>query len=130
MKRQALEWEKIIANEATDTGLIFDKYKYTHTHTHTVNHFICVRLFATLWTVATRLLCPWNSPVKITGAGCHALLQGIFPTLGLNLHILHLLHWQMCSLPLELPGKPIYIYFIYVCVYIYICILYICVCII
>ena len=47
MKRQALEWEKIIANEATDTGLIFDKYKYTHTHTHTVNHFICVRLFAT-----------------------------------------------------------------------------------
>ena len=35
MKRQALEWEKIIANEATDTGLIFDKYKYTHTHTHT-----------------------------------------------------------------------------------------------
>ena len=28
----------------------------------------------------TRLLCPWNSPGKSTGVGCHFLLQGIFPT--------------------------------------------------
>ena len=28
------------------------------------------------------LLCPWDSPGKNTGVGCHALLQGIFPTLG------------------------------------------------
>ena len=34
---------------------------------------------------ATRLLCPWDSPGKNTGVGCHALLQGIFPTQGLNL---------------------------------------------
>ena len=32
--------------------------------------------------------------------GCHFLLQGIFPTQGLNPSILHLLHWQMDSLPL------------------------------
>ena len=25
-----------------------------------------------------RLLCPWNSPGKNTGVGCHSLLQGIF----------------------------------------------------
>ena len=31
---------------------------------------------------ATRLLCPWNSPSKNAGVGCHALLQGIFPTQG------------------------------------------------
>ena len=31
-----------------------------------------------------RLLCPWGSPDKNTGVGCHALLQGIFPTQGLN----------------------------------------------
>ena len=31
-----------------------------------------------------RLLCPWDSPGKNTGVGCHALLQGIFPTQGLN----------------------------------------------
>ena len=26
--------------------------------------------------------CPWDSPGKNTGMGCHFLLQGIFPTLG------------------------------------------------
>ena len=31
-----------------------------------------------------RLLCLWNSPGKNTGVGCHFLLQGIFPTQGLN----------------------------------------------
>ena len=35
-----------------------------------------------------------DSPDKNTGAGCHALLQKIFPTPGLNLCLLHLLHWQ------------------------------------
>uniref|UniRef100_A0AAA9TT95 MICOS complex subunit n=1 Tax=Bos taurus TaxID=9913 RepID=A0AAA9TT95_BOVIN len=45
-----------------------------------------------LWT--TRLLCTWDSPGKNTGVGCHALLQGIFPTQGWNLCLLHL-HWQL-----------------------------------
>ena len=27
-------------------------------------------------------LCPWDSPGKNTGVGCHALLQGIFTTQG------------------------------------------------
>ena len=31
-----------------------------------------------------RLLCPWDSPGKSTGVGCHSLLQGIFPTQELN----------------------------------------------
>ena len=31
----------------------------------------CVRLFVTPWTVATRLLCPWDFPGKNTGVGCH-----------------------------------------------------------
>ena len=34
------------------------------------------------------------------------LLQGIFPTQGLNLCLLSLLHWQVDSLPLAPPGKP------------------------
>ena len=51
-----------------------------------------------LW--PARLLCPWGSPGKNTGVGCHALLQGIFPTQGLNLHLLCLLHWQVHSLRL------------------------------
>ena len=36
----------------------------------------------------------------------HALLQGIFPTQGLNPHRLDLQHWQAGSLPLARPGKP------------------------
>ena len=35
-----------------------------------------------------RLLCLWNFPSKNTGVGCHFLLQGIFPTQGLNPHLL------------------------------------------
>ena len=54
----------------------------------------------------TRLLCPWDSPGKNTGAGGHALLQGIFLTQGLNPHLLCLLHWQVGSLSLLPPGKP------------------------
>ena len=36
-----------------------------------------------------RLLLPWDLPGKSTGVGCHFLLQGIFPTQGLNLDLLH-----------------------------------------
>ena len=53
----------------------------------------------------TRLLCPWDSPGKNTGAGCHGLLQGTFPTQGSNPCLLHLLHWQAGSLPLMPPGN-------------------------
>ena len=31
-----------------------------------------------------QLLCPWGSPGKNTGGGCHFLLQGLFPTQGSN----------------------------------------------
>ena len=52
------------------------------------------------------LFCPWDSPGKNTGVDCHALLQGIFLTQGLNPSCLHLVHWQEGSLPLAPPGKP------------------------
>ena len=54
---------------------------------------------------STRLLCPWNSPGKNTGMGCHFLLQGIFPTQGSNQGLLCLLYLQEGSLPLVPPGK-------------------------
>ena len=31
-----------------------------------------------------RLLCPWESPGKSPGVGCHTLLQGIFSSQGSN----------------------------------------------
>ena len=37
----------------------------------------------------SRFLCPRNSPGRNTGVGCHSLPQGIFPTQGLNLGLLH-----------------------------------------
>ena len=46
---------------------------------------------------SSRLLCSRDSPGKDTGVGCNFLLQGIFPTLGLNLCLLYL---QVDSLPL------------------------------
>ena len=57
-----------------------------------------------------RLLCPWDSPDKNTGVGCHALLQGIFLTQGLNLRLLHLLQRQVDSLPLCHLSVFTYIY--------------------
>ena len=45
----------------------------------------------------TRFLFPWNFPGKNTRVACHALCQGIFPTQGSKLC---LLHWQAGSLPL------------------------------
>ena len=54
-----------------------------------------------------RLLCPWDFPGKYTGVGCHFLLQGIFLTQGWNLSLLHLLHWQVDSLPLSHLGSPL-----------------------
>ena len=65
----------------------------------------CVPLFATLWTVACQALCPRDSPGKNPGVGCQALLQGTFPTQGLNPRLSCLLHWQAGSLPLARPGK-------------------------
>ena len=66
-----------------------------------------------------RLLCPWGFPGENTRVSCHFLLQEIFPTEELNPSLLTLLHWWVHSLPLEPPGKPIYIHahiYMYVCV--------------
>ena len=51
-------------------------------------------------------LCPWDSPGKNTRVSCCVLPPGMFLTQRSNL-CLSLLHWQMCSLPLEPPGKPL-----------------------
>ena len=54
----------------------------------------------------TRFLCLWDYSGKNTEVGCHALLQGIFPTQGSNPRLFCLLHWQAGSLPPVPPGKP------------------------
>ena len=56
----------------------------------------------------TRLLCPWNFPSKNTGVGCHVLLQGIFPTQGLNLGLLHC-RWILYGLSHQGRWRIIYL---------------------
>ena len=59
-----------------------------------------VWLLVTPRTVAHLLLCPWNSPGKNTGMGCHSLLQGIFLTQESNLGLLHC-RQTLCRLSYE-----------------------------
>ena len=70
-----------------------------------LSYFCCIRLYVTPGLQAARLLCPCGSPGKNTGVGCHALLQGIFPTQRSNPHLLCLLYWQTGSLPLVPPDQ-------------------------
>ena len=56
-----------------------------------------------LWPI--RFLCPWDFSGKNTRVSCLVLLQGIFPALGSNLHLLCLLQWQVGSLALVPPGE-------------------------
>ena len=66
-----------------------------------------VWLFVTPWTVVLQApLSMGFSPGKNSGVDCHFLLQGVFPTQGWSLH---LLHWQADSLPLSHLGSPMLI---------------------
>ena len=51
-----------------------------------------------------------DSPSKSTGVGCHALLQGIFPTQGLNPWLLCNPHWEVGPLPPVPPRNPLSFY--------------------
>ena len=72
-----------------------------------------VWLFVTQWTVACQTLLSMGLPRQNIGVGCHFLLQGIFPTQGSNMGLLHcsqtLYHLSynvVCSSrPLFLPAK-------------------------
>ena len=66
--------------------------------------FNCVRLFVSLWTVTCQ---PPGILGKNTGVGCHALLQGIFPTQGSNAHLLYLLPCRWILYPLSHQGSCI-----------------------
>ena len=67
-----------------------------------------VQLFVTPQTGPIRLLCPWDSPGKNTGVGCHFLLQEIFPIKPMS-PVSCLLHWQEDSLALNHLGSLKYL---------------------
>ena len=68
-----------------------------------LSRFSRARLFVTLWAVTRQAPPSVGSPGKNTGAGCHALLQGIFPTQGRNLTLSRFPLWKACPLP---PASP------------------------
>ena len=80
------------------------KRKIVQRYVCVLSRFSHVRLFVTPWTVALQALLFMGFSWQ-TGISCCALLQGIFPTEGLNPCLL-LLHWQAGSSPLMPPGKP------------------------
>ena len=75
------------------------RHKPSHSRKHCYLELMCVR--ARLLQSCLTLYCSppgfsvhQDSPGKNPGVGCHALLQEIFPTQGLNPRLLRLLHWQ------------------------------------
>ena len=67
---------------------------------------VFVWLSVTFWTVACYTPLQIGLSSKDTEVGFHFLLWCIFPTHGLKLHLLCLLHWQADSLPLSHLGTP------------------------
>ena len=88
-------------------------------HSHLdFNGCVCARLLLSCPTLCDPMDCsPPGSSVrgfflgKNTGVGCHSLLQGILPTQGSNLSLLHLLHWRAGPWPLAPPGLVIFFFF-------------------
>ena len=119
------------------TGCIFDEYfdsqtkpsmfqcscgrqnkriKFKSSQVHHLLSYVCMCsvMSNSLWPHGlqpARLLCPWHSPGKNTGVGCHFLLQVIFMTQGSNPCLLSLLHWQIDCLPLHHFYSLIWIFF-------------------
>ena len=69
-------------------------------HACMLNHFSCVRLSATPWTIAPRLFCLWDSPGKNIGVRCHFLLQGSALEHWVNSRAFNIIKWGG-KLPVE-----------------------------
>ena len=59
----------------------FISYRGMHSEVMSLSH---AQLFATPWTVVYKVPLFMEFSRQVTGVGCHFLLQGIFPTQGLN----------------------------------------------
>ena len=75
-------------------------------HVYMPNHFSRVRLFATLWTVTHQAPLSVGFPRQEHWSRLPVLSPGDLPNPGTDPSLLHLLHWQVGSLPLLPPRKP------------------------
>ena len=89
--------------------MVFRKYSTDVSHYYIKSNkwksFSRVWLYDSIW-----LDSPWNSPGQNTGVDRGSLLQGIFPTQGLNPSLLHgrwiLYHWDTWEAPPTLTPPP------------------------
>jgi len=102
IKKLLIYWLHGLFSSCSEQGLLFSWSACV------LSRFSHVWLFATPWTTAHQAPLPMRSPSKDTGAGCHSLLQGIFPTQRLNPRLLCLLHWQVgfTTSTSDVPLKP------------------------
>ena len=95
---------------------IIDTHTLTHTHTHmsvfSSQSMMNISSLSLSHSVVSDTIAG-QSPLSMGlsrqeyWSGCHFLLQGVFPTQGWNLHLLHLLHWQADTLSLSHQGSQI-----------------------
>ena len=115
-------WENQTYPFSTLTPAPFHSQTTTNYHPHAHHLSLpqdCALSLSCVWLCPhglwpARLLCPWDSPGKNTGVGCHALLQGIFPTQGPNAGLLccgwvlyHLRHQALCLLLIGPSAHPL-----------------------
>ena len=89
--------------------VVIDIYTLLYIHVHALSLLTCLTL-QPHGLKPSRLFCPWDSPGKNTGGGCHALLQGNLPDPGVESMSPASPALAADSLPLAEPGKPISIY--------------------
>ena len=93
-----IPWEPWAASQMK--SLIYKVRKRCESHIHTyIKHIYicccclvansCPTLLQPYELLPPRFLCPWDFPDQSIVVGFHFLLQGIFPTQGSNLHLLH-----------------------------------------
>ena len=100
-------WErKPVSNCGRQYGVSLKTKNRATTHTRVLGHSVRSYSLRPHGLQPARLLGPWDSPGKNSGVGCHALVQGIFPTQGLNPHPLCLLPIAHGFFTTKPPGKP------------------------
>ena len=77
-----------------------------------INKCVCANVLSHFWLFATPWTVDHQAPLSMEFSrqkhwSCHFLPCELFPTQGLNLCLLCLLHWQEDSLPLVPPGSQI-----------------------
>ena len=71
-----------------------------------LSQFRCVQLFATLWTISCQAPLSMGFSRQVYWSALPCPPPGDLPDPGMELNLLHFLYWQMGSLPLAPPGKP------------------------